>query len=179
MRVLSRVLAPLFALALAALGVLAIVEVAAAWIAPVQDDGLAVPWVTWRAALERTAWQDSPVALVGIGVGVVGLALVLVAVLGRRHDVPMRPPEPGITVTITPTALARMVGQRVRGAGEVSSAAVTASRRSINVRAEGWSGARGGLPDVVRAEVAALLDELPLASRPRVSVAARDLDRQR
>jgi hypothetical protein len=179
-RVLLRVLAPLLGLALAALGVLTVVEVVAGWIGPVPGNGLTVPWQAWRTTLEDTTWQQSPVPYVAIGVAVLGLLLLLVAFVSRRHEVPLSPPAPGVTVTTTPHTLARMVGQRVRAADPVASAAVTASKRSVSVRAEGWSTEEGGtLADVVRSEVAGLLDELPLARRPRVSVAVRDLDRPR
>ena len=180
MRVLLRVLTPLLGLALAALGALTVIEVVAGWIGPVPGNGLIVPWQSWRTALEDTTWRDSPVPWIAIGVAVLGLLLLLVAVTARRHDVPLRPPAPGVTVTTTPNTLARMVGRRVRAADPVASAAVTASKRSVRVRAEGWSTEEEGpLADVVRAEVSELLDELPLARRPRVNVAVRTLDRPR
>lgn len=179
MRVLLRVLAPLLGLILAAVGALVIVEVVAAWIRPPDGNGLALPWPDWREAVEQTSWNDFPVAQVAIGVAVLGLLLVLVALLARRHDVPLAPPAPGVSVTTSPRALARIVGIRVRACDPVASAAVTASRRSVRVRAEGWDSQEGTLSGVVRDEVSAVLDDLPLATRPRVSVAVRLLGRPR
>ncbi|MHA6795212.1 DUF6286 domain-containing protein [Pseudonocardia bannensis] len=181
MRVLLRVLAPLLGLGLAAIGVLVAVEVIAAWMRPVTGQGLVVPWVAWRATLEATTWQDDPVAAVAIGVGVVGLLLVLVGLFARRHDVLLAVPSPDLTVATSPQVLARLVGRHVRTADDVASASVTASARRISVRAEGWStdsagpggtdGTEGSdLRRTVTHRVDELLDELPLARRPRVSV---------
>lgn len=178
MRVLLRVLAPLLGLALAAVGVLVVVEVVAAWIGSAGttgSDGVIVPWPSWQQTLDGLLWATTPVRITAIVVAVVGLLLLLVALAARRHDVPLRPPAPDVTVTTSPQALARMVGRRVRAADAVSSAAVTASRRAISVRAQGWEPTDGGtgLAESVRADVESLLDDLPLANRPRVSVAVR------
>jgi len=142
-----------------------------------------------------------PVKIAAIVVAVVGLLLIVAALPARRHDVPLRPPAPHVTVTTSPQALARMVGRRVRAADAVAGASVTASRRAVSVRAEGWEGtvtppasdspetspatagssdiAQPGetprLADTVRADVESLLDDLPLATRPRVAVSVRAL----
>lgn len=179
MRVLLRVLAPLFGLALAAVGVLTVVEVVVAWLQPADDtnagNGVIVPWRAWQQVLDTQTWSTNPVRLTAVVVGVVGLLLLLVALAARRHDVPLRPPTADVTVTTSPQALARMLGRRIRASDSVTSAAVTASRRSVSVRAEGWDSADGttGLAATVRQDVESLLDDLPLATRPRVSVAVR------
>lgn len=203
MRVIVRILAPLLGLALAAVGVLGIVEIATAWIQPDRGgDGLLVPWRAWQRVLDTQLWATTPVKITGIVVGVVGLLLLIAALAARRHDVPLRPPAPHVTVTTSPQALARMVGRRVRAADAVAGASVTASRRAVSVRAEGWEGtvippasAETGtdvaevaevtastastdtprLADSVRADVESLLDDLPLATRPRVAVSVRAL----
>ncbi|TCK24912.1 DUF6286 domain-containing protein [Pseudonocardia endophytica] len=172
MRVLLRVLAPLLSLAVAALGVLVVVEVVAAWVTP-GSTGLLVPWSSWRAVLEQTQWTATAVLWVAIGVGVVGLILVLVGLLARRHDVALRSPSDGITVTTAPRVLARLVGRRVRGSDQVSGATVTASAKKITVRAQGRASGTSEGSDVrsgVRERVDELLGELPLARTPRVSV---------
>ncbi|WP_214367891.1 DUF6286 domain-containing protein [Pseudonocardia sp. H11422] len=180
MRVLLRVLAPLLGLGLVAVGVLVVVEVVAAWVRPVTGQGLVVPWVAWRTTLENTTWQDAPVPAVAIGVAVVGLLLLLLALFARRHDVLLSAPSPDITVATSPRVLARLVGRRVRAADDVASATVTASARKIAVRAEGWGAGQGGsstdtseLRRTVTGRVGEVIDELPLARRPRVSVRTR------
>ncbi len=176
MRVLLRVLAPLLGVGLAAVGVLTVIEVVAAWVRPVSGRGLLVPWVSWRTTLEQLTWQDNPVRYGAIGVGVVGLLLLLLGLVARRHDVLLSAPSPEITVTTSPRVLARIVGRRVRSTDDVAAASVSASARKLAVRAEGWSSDAASNPDLsraVRARVDELLDELPLARRPRVAVSVR------
>jgi hypothetical protein len=173
-RVLLRVLAPLLGLAVALVGVLVVLEVVAASVRPGGGDGLVVPWPDWFASLQQTAWTDAPVPGIAIGVAVLGLLLVLLGLLARRHDVRVDGPAPEITVTTSPRVLARLVGRRVRTAEDVAAASVTASRRRVSVAAEGWSGAGRELADSVRTRVEALLDEMPLHHRPRVTVTVQE-----
>lgn len=169
MRVLLRVLAPLLGLALAAAGVLLVIEVVAAWVSPATD-GLLVPWPDWRTTMETLAWADAPVPAVAIGVGVLGLLLVLLGLLARRHDIRFSSPTPEVTVTTSPRVLARLVGRRVRGTDGVSAASVTATSRKVSVGAQAWNDVGSGLRSSVGSAVDTLLDELPLARRPRVAV---------
>jgi Family of unknown function (DUF6286) len=173
-RVLLRVLAPLLGLAVALVGVLVLLEVVAASVRPGGTRGLVVPWPDWYAALTRTAWTDAPVPGIAIGVGVLGLLLVLVGLLARRHDIAVDGPAPEITVTTSPRVLARLVGRRVRTADDVAAASVTASRRRVAVAAQAWNDAAPELADSVRARVESLLDEIPLHRRPRVTVTVQD-----
>lgn len=168
MRVLLRVLAPLLSLAVAAIGVVVVIEVVAAWVSP-SSDGLLVPWTGWRDALGSTLWSADPVFWIAIGVGVVGLILLLVGLLARRHDITLQSPSDGITVTTAPRVLARLVGRRVRAADNVSGATVTASGRKVSVRAEGRIG-HTDIRSEVRSRVDEVLGELPLTRTPRVSV---------
>lgn len=174
MRVLLRVLAPLLSLAVAALGVLVVVEVVAAWVTP-GSTGLLVPWASWRSVLENTQWTAAPVFWIAIGVGVVGLILLLIGLYARRHDIALSSPSDGITVTTAPRVLARLVGRRVRASDQVAGATVTASAKKVSVRAQG-RGTGGGTLDpstvrtAVRERVDEVLGELPLARTPRVSV---------
>ncbi|MFR9807248.1 DUF6286 domain-containing protein [Pseudonocardia sp. RS010] len=175
MRVLLRTLSPLLGLALAAAGVVLVVEVVAAWVRPATS-GLLVPWPAWQAALGALTWADRPVIVVSICVAVGGLLLLLVALLARRHDVELTAPTPEMTVVTSPRVLARLVGRTVRESDDVAGATVSASTRKIVVRAEGWSdvgGGTGDLTDTVRGRVSTLLDELPLTRPPRVTVSTR------
>lgn len=175
MRVLLRVLAPLLGLVIAASGVLLALEVVAAWtrIDAVQG-GVLVPWTEWRATLETTTWSASLVAWIAIGVAVAGLLLVFVGAGARRSDIDVTAPRPEMTVTTSPRMVARLVGQRVRRGDDVAGAEVTASKRRIAVTAQGWGDLDGATGKALRASVddtvTALLDDLPLTRRPRVSV---------
>lgn len=174
MRVLLRVLAPLLGLALAAAGVLAAIEIVAAWVRPAATTGLVVPWPDWRATIEDLTWADNPVPLIAIGVGIVGLLLVLVGLTAHRSDISLDGPVPEVTVTTSPRVIARLVGRRVRSTDDVAGAAVTASRRRISVTAHGWGDAGPELRSAVRERVTDLIDELPLHRRPRVAVSVQD-----
>lgn len=170
MRVLLRVLAPLLGLALAAAGALLVIEVVAAWVRTPATAGLLVPWPDWRTTVDTLTWADQPVPGIAVGVAVVGLLLVLLGLTARRHDIHFSSPTPDVTVTTSPRVLARLVGRRVRAADGVAAASVTASKRRVSVGAQGWNDARPELRSEVDGTVSALLDELPLARRPRVSV---------
>jgi hypothetical protein len=114
------------------------------------------------------------VAGIAIGVAVVGLVLVLIGAAARRSDIVVTAPRPEMTVTTSPQMLARLVGQRVRRGADVAGADVTASKRRISVGAQGWGDLDGSagkaLQTSVEDTVAALLDDVPLARRPRVTV---------
>lgn len=173
MRVLLRVLTPLLALGLAAVGVLVVIEVVAAWVRPAATAGLVVPWHEWRAVLEQTTWASNPVPGIAIGVGVVGLLLLLLGLSVRRADILFDAPA-AMTVTTSPRVLARIIGRRVRAAEDIAAATVTASGRKITVAAEGWGDAGPELRASVERRVGAVLDQLPLRQRPRASVTVQD-----
>lgn len=173
MRVVVRLLSPLLGLALAAAGALVAVEVVAAWVRPDATTGLLVPWPSWRSAAEQATWADGIVAGVAIGAAVLGLLLVLAGLLARRHDVVLRSPSEGITVTTSPRVLARLVGRGVRASDDVAEASVTASPRRVKVRAGGWGEPDDALRGSIRGSVDTVLDDLPLAHRPRVAVSVR------
>jgi Family of unknown function (DUF6286) len=169
MRLLLRVLAPLFGLALAACGVLLVIEVVVAWVRTPATVGVVVPWPEWQEALRETTWATPPVLGIAVGVAAVGLVLVLVGLLARRSDVRLVAPGEAMTVTTAPRVLARLVGTRVRADDDVAAASVTVSARRVAVTATAWDDP-GGLRDSVVERVGQLLDELPLARRPRVAV---------
>ena len=173
MRVLRRVLAPLLGLAVAAAGVLLVIEVVAAWVRPAATTGLVVPWPDWRATLEDLTWTRSPVPAIAIGAAVAGLLLVLLGVVARRSYILLGPPAPEVTVTTSARVLAQLVGRRVRATDDVAGASVTASRRRIAVSAQAWESPGSELRSVVTERVDALLDELALDHRPRVAVSVQ------
>jgi Family of unknown function (DUF6286) len=173
MRVLLRILAPLLGLALAAAGVLLVIEVVAAWVRTPATSGVVVPWPDWQATLAGLSWNQLPVAPVAIGVAVAGLLLLLIGLLARRADITLDSPGDDVAVTTSPRVLARIVGTRVRATDDVAAASVTASARRIAVAAEAWD-EPGDLRATVAGRVDTLLDELPLRRRPRVAVTVAD-----
>ena len=167
MRAVLRVLAPLLGIALAAAGVLVVIEVVAAWVLPEHEGGLLVPWPDWVATLAGLSWNQSPVR-------------------GHRHrrrrgrpaddhrrtrraaraTCASRRRRTDMTVTTSPRVLARLVGTRVRASDDVLSASVTASARRVAVTARAWNDAPEELRETIVDRVQELLDELPLRRTP-------------
>jgi hypothetical protein len=167
-RLLLRVLAPLLGLLLAAAGLAIVVETVTLWVAPASSP-LVLPWPTWRTAAEGLTWQSGAVRGTAIVVGVVGLLVLLLGLVARRHDVFLADPVPEVTVTTSPHSLARAVGHEVRSHADVVSASVVASAKKITVKASTLDPAET-VRDAVRERVDELLGRLPLARRPKVSV---------
>lgn len=168
MRVLLRILSPLLGLLLALIGLDLVIEVVGSWVAP-QSAPVIIPWTSWRPYLDQVTWQANAIRAVAIVVGVIGLLVVLVGLVGRRHDVFLSDPVPEVTVTTSPRSLARAVGHEVRSHDDVMSAAVVASSSKITVKAATMD-APDSVRSAVRERVDSLLERLPLARRPRVSV---------
>ncbi|GAB2973823.1 DUF6286 domain-containing protein [Saccharothrix stipae] len=154
MRLLLRVLSPLLGSALAAAGVLLVVAVARHW----SGRGRPTP-PDW-------SWVDRPVLVIGACLAAGGLLLLVVASRAGVSQVPLDDPADGVRVVITPTSLARVVGHRVRAEDGVVAASVTASRREVRVRATGRPLDEASLRKVAQAAV----DDLPMPTRPKVSV---------
>lgn len=169
MRVLLRVLSPLFGLAVAVLGVLLAAEAAWALLRP-SSVPLLVPWPAWRDVLAGVAWSRTPVLLAGAGLVLLGLALGLLAATARRRQVAMRAPADEVTVVTSPRSLAHLVGRQVRRADGVRSASVTASARRVTVRATSAVRTAQELRPALLATVNDLVTALPLARKPKVQV---------
>ncbi|MFC5139332.1 DUF6286 domain-containing protein [Actinomycetospora rhizophila] len=168
MRLLLRVLAPLLALLLAVAGLALVVETVTAWVAPASSP-LVVPWPAWRSAIEGLTWQSGSVRAVAIVVGVVGLFVLILGLVARRHDVFLADPVPEVTVTTSPRSLARAVGHEVRSHDDVVSASVVASSSKITVKAATLDPAEE-VRAAIRDRVTEMLVRLPLARRPRIAV---------
>lgn len=168
MRLLLRILAPLLGLVVAVIGLAVAVETVAAWVAPTSSP-LVVPWPSWRAAAEGLTWESGAVRIAAIVLGVVGLLLLLVGLIGRRHDVYLTDPVPEVTVTTSPRSLARAIGHEVRSHDEVVSASVVASSKKVTVKAATLDAA-DTVRDSVRTHVGEMLGRLPLSRRPKVAV---------
>jgi Family of unknown function (DUF6286) len=167
-RFLLRLLSPLLGLAVAAVGVLLLIEVVTAWVAPASSP-LVVPWPSWQSALTAATWSSSLVETIAIVVAVVGFLVLLVGLVARRHDVRLTDPVPEVTVTTSPRSLARAVGHEVRSHSEVVSASVVASGSKVVVKA-GTLDDPESVRQSVRERIDQLFTRLPLARRPRVAV---------
>lgn len=169
MRLFVRLLTCLFGLALTVAGALLALEVGWAAFRP-RSAPLLVPWPEWSAGLRELAWADLTVQLVAGGAVLVGLLLLVFAALARRREVRMQAPKAEISVTTTPRSLARLVGIRVRGTDGVTGASVTASARSIRVRASSRLQTEHELRPRVRQAAGEVVESLPLPRKPKLSV---------
>ncbi|OQO94633.1 hypothetical protein B1813_00520 [Saccharomonospora piscinae] len=179
MRVVNRLLATVLALALAAGGVLVIVEVVAAAL----DRGPV--WWDWQAAVrwtQRTAWEDTVVRVVCailLAAGLLLLAAELTRPRLRRLRVAPRTDdargEP-IDTAYTRRGVAEAVRAAVTRVDGVRSARVTVKRRAVKVMATAASRDRttlGRVADDTSEAAKEAVDRLRLRSAPSVSVRTR------
>lgn len=176
MRLLIRILALVLGLAIAMAGVVVLVGVGWALAQPKQEALL--PWQQWLDRAGELAWTAGPVRITAWALVAAGLVMLLLAALAGRHDVYLQDPAPDVTVTTSPRSLARIIGQRVRGTDGVRSASVTASARSVRVRATSRLLDERRLRPVLIEQVSTLVNGLPLARVPHVHVVVHsDKDR--
>ncbi|SFW89142.1 DUF6286 domain-containing protein [Amycolatopsis australiensis] len=169
MRLLVRLFATLLGLAFAGAGALLALEVGWHWWRP-GSGPLLVPWPRWQAGLASLGW-DSYAVRVGAGVlAAAGLVLVLCALAAGNRAIRLTDPAHEVSVSTSPRSLARLVGLTVRAQDNVAGATVTASARRIRVRAKSTLETEGELRPRLLETVSALLDDVPLARRPKVSV---------
>ncbi|QKV79522.1 DUF6286 domain-containing protein [Amycolatopsis sp. Hca4] len=169
MRPFVRILATLLGLAFAAAGALLALEVGWHWWRP-SAAPLVVPWPRWQAELAALGW-DAYAVRVGAGVvAAAGLVLVVCALAAGSRAVRLTDPADDVSVSTSPRSLARLVGLTVRAQDNVAGASVTASARRVRVRAKSSLETEGELRPRLLAAVSALLDELPLVRRPKVTV---------
>ncbi|XVV05844.1 DUF6286 domain-containing protein [Actinosynnema sp. CA-248983] len=162
MRVLLRVLSPFLGLAVAVAGLVLVAEVVWHW----SGRGHLVPW----SRLAGLRWTDDLVRAVALLTVAAGVVLLVLAAFSRRTFLRLHSPTAGVVVATTPTALARVVGNRVRAEDGVTGASVTASKRRVHVRATSGlhdeATLRPRLLEVAREAVA----NLPMPRHPRVTV---------
>ncbi|MFJ9778478.1 DUF6286 domain-containing protein [Amycolatopsis sp. NPDC101161] len=169
MRLVVRLLSTLLGLAFAAAGAVLALEVGWHWWRPAAGP-LLVPWPRWQAQLASLGW-DAYAVRVGAGVlAAAGLVLLLCAVAAGNRAVRLTDPAGEVSVSTSPRSLARLVGLTVRAQDNVAGATVTASARRVRVRAKSTLETEGELRPRLLETVSALLDDVPLARRPKVSV---------
>ena len=169
MRPFVRIVSTLLGLAFAAAGALLALEVGWHWWRPAAGP-LVVPWPRWQAELTALGW-DAYAVRVGAGVlAAAGLVLLVCALAAGSRAIRLTDPAGEVSVSTSPRSLARLVGLTVRAQDNVAGATVTASARRVRVRAKSTLETEGELRPRLLATVSALLDEVPLVRRPKVSV---------
>lgn len=171
MRIVNRPLALLVALALLALCVVTIIEVI---LAALHHAPAVVAWPTWDRWARTTAWDRVVVTTWSIVVGVVGLALLLAELAPpRTKRLRLVSDDPATDAAITRRGLADAALAAALDVDGVSDARVKARARRLRLRAIAAAHeteAAQALAEPVSAAVAARLDALGLAHRPRVAV---------
>lgn len=171
MRVLVRTIALLLGLAVAAGGVVTVLEIA--WTRTPGDRHLLVDWRSLRDALSAVSWSDTSMRVTASIVVVAGLALILIAARSGHKHIRLHDPAEGVMVVTAPRSLARYVGHRVREQDAIARASVVASKRKVRVKARSELTEIGDQESSLRAVTGESIDELPLVDQPKVSVAVR------
>ena len=169
MRIIVALLSTLLGLAVAAAGALFTLEVGWRWWRP-DSAPLLVPWPRWQAELAGLGWDAYAVRLTAGVLAAAGLVLLLLALAAGNRAIRLHDPADEVSVSTSPRSLARLVGLTVRAQDNVAGASVTASKRRIRVRATSRLETEGTLRPRLLETVAALLDDVPLVQRPKVTV---------
>ena len=169
MRILVRLIVLVAGIVVAAAGALLVVETVWAWAGP-GAAGLLVPWQDLPAALGGTSWSQPPMLVAAVIAIVLGLLLLLLVGLSGRKEIRLHDPAPEVTVTTDPRSLARLVGHHVREQEDVTAASVTATRRSVRVKATSRFSSAGDLKPRLSDSTKRTVRDLPLRSAPRVAI---------
>lgn len=178
MRLLVRLVAALLGLLAVVAGVVLAVEAGWAWFRP-ESSGLMAPWQRLQGPLDRVSWSDPRVMIVAGVLALVGLLLLLVAARAGRKDIRLHDPAPEVTVTTDRRSLARLVGHHVRDQDGVAHASVTATRSRVRVKATGEFSSVGDLRSRLTTVTEETVKDLPLRTRPTISISAAPAKQQR
>lgn len=174
MRVLTRVVSALLALALLAGGVLVTLEILVAGIG--RERPLVLPWDEWRRTALDTPWRDADARLAFILMIVVGGLLLLLLVARRRPTaVPLLHRVDGSDAEVERSGLERWLTARLEQVDGVSGARVRVRGGKAKVTAETPARETEAVRESVHSVAANHLHELGLA-RPlplKVAVTSR------
>lgn len=174
MRILTRAVSALLALALLAGGVLVALEILVAGLG--REKPLVLPWDDWRRTALDTPWRDADARLAFILMIVIGALLLLLLVARRRPTtVALEHRVDGSDAELDRAGLERWLTARLEQVDGVSGARVRVRGGKAKVRAETPARETVALQESLRSTAAGHLDELGLA-RPlplRVAVASR------
>ncbi len=172
MRLVNRVLALLLGLALAAGGVIVLVEAA---LRPLGRAPWLVPRTSWDQQLRSAGW-DEPWLVAGLVIALcAGLLLLAAALWPRRPDVlALRESAPDRTAALDRRGLQRHLRQVATGDDEVVGATIRVRRRRVKVRADVPPDVdAGSVRTRLRERLTSAIDRLELQSSYRTSVDTR------
>lgn len=124
--------------------------------------------------LTGVRWGDIVVLAVAVGVGVIGLALVLAAIVpGRLVIVPLAGDDTDISAGVGRRSLRSTLRRGVLAVDGVSAVRIRRRRRKVVAVVRTSRVTTDGLADAGRAAVDSRLDQIDLGTRPTVSVKVR------
>jgi hypothetical protein len=170
-RAVNRVVAGVLAAALAAAGVLTLIEMIEAALG---HPPAVVDWPAWVAAMARNTWSDAGPRIVGGVLAMVGLVLVF---LGLWPGTPERfvlvGSSPRTATFVSRRAIVRVLRGTALAVDGVTRAAVRVRRRQVTVRLRVRPRTAADAPTRARSALAARLDGFQLARPPALRVTAR------
>lgn len=170
MRAVNRLIAAVFALAVAGAGLLTAAEVLVARTGWPHDPPLVVPYDRWLRTLRPHGWADTVVLLSCVGVAVLGVLLILAALVGREKRIRLSSEDPDLDMSTSPRSLSRALRNDARSVDGVGTASARVRQRKAKVTAE----VRLGEPTAVEQELETTLSErlrtLSLATPPKLVV---------
>jgi hypothetical protein len=169
MRIVDRLLSVVIALVMVVVGLVVAVEVGHTLLG--QPGYLVVPWQDAAAWMHGQAWNDPVVRAVGIGLTVLGLALLLAELSVRRPALlVLRPRTEGITCAVSRRGLDRAIAARADEVDGVRRATTRVYRRRAAVTAVTALRDPGDLQSRVETATTEWVGRLGLVRPPAVRV---------
>ncbi|WP_239372269.1 DUF6286 domain-containing protein [Frankia sp. Cj5] len=171
MRVTNRIVAALLAAVIAAVGVIAIIEMVSAAL----DDGYAiVDWQSITAAMARNTWSDTGPTVLGVILGAGGILLLVLGLRrGRLQWFAVRPSPTGTATFAAGRGIARALASAAEDIDGVTRAKVRLRRRTAKVTIESSPRINPDAPGQVRDEIRERLASFELASPPKVKLTVK------
>ncbi|MEX0791429.1 MAG: DUF6286 domain-containing protein [Actinomycetota bacterium] len=177
MRWLNRVLAAIFGLALAAVGLLVVWEAAATLLG--SSPGR-MPYESWMVSQEAYRWNSQEVLWVAAGLTALGLVLAALQV------VPRKPPalgvalgDAGLEVDVDRSGLEGALTRAATGVSGVTGARIQARRRKVSTTVDVPGGGDKATSEAVTGALQRALELFRVKPSPRVAVSSRARGRAR
>jgi hypothetical protein len=168
-RLVNRLLATLFAGALAAFSAIVAVEIILGYY--FERDPWLLPWDDWYRRSREVRWSDRSVVITFVLIGIAGI-LLLALQLWRRPplSLPLENTRPDVHTEIDRRSLERVLTRAALSVDGVSGAHVRSRRSRVTVHAITQRRQPGDLRDRVNASAAGVLSGLRLQNQPRLAV---------
>ncbi|WP_131745297.1 DUF6286 domain-containing protein [Frankia sp. Cppng1_Ct_nod] len=168
MRVTNRIVAALLAAAIAAVGVIAIVEMVNA---ALDESYSIIDWPSAVGAMTRNAWSDTGPTVLGAVLSAVGVVLLLLGLRrGRVSWFVVRPSSAGTATFASRSGISRSLRDAATDVDGVTHATVRVRRRTAKVKVDLRPRTAADAPTQVHHEVSERLASFDLATPPKVKL---------